>query len=399
MQTTPKSNRLHIALFGKRNVGKSSLINAITGQPIALVSEAAGTTTDPVFKPMELIPLGPVVFIDTAGIDDEGEIGHLRVARTKEIIDQTDLALLLFTGEEDYGQEKQWLDLLVQRNIPVIGVINKIDIRDVDPGPLLKDFDIPMVKVSARSRMHMDSLKEAIRVYAPMDFERNTILGDIIKPKDVIVLVAPQDIQAPKGRLILPQVQVIRDVLDNKALALTVTLHELPDLLSTLKRDPDLVVTDSQVFKQVNEIIPAAVPLTSFSILMARYKGDLDTFVAGAKTIDCLRPGDSVFIAEACTHHALKGDIGREKLPTWLEEKAGGALRIKVNAGAHYPDDLSNYKLIVHCGACMFSRRQLLSRLYQSKQQQVPMTNYGIAIAHIHGMLDRVTKVFQTEFN
>lgn len=396
MLDTPRANRLHIAIFGRRNAGKSSLINAITGQKIALVSEHAGTTTDPVYKAMELLPIGPIVMIDTAGLDDEGALGELRVQKTKEVMDKTDLALLVFTPENmNFSLENEWYNELKLRKIPTIGVINKCEGQNINLQTYEEKFQIPFVKVSAREGINVGKLKEKIQENAPLDFERETILGDIIKQKDLVLLVAPQDIQAPKGRLILPQVQVLRDVLDNHAQAFTVTDAELKDALVILNKKPDLVVTDSQVFKKVNEILPSDVELTSFSILMARYKGELDIFVKGAKAIDDLKPGDKVLIAEACTHHALKGDIGREKLPNWLESKVGGKLNITVNSGVDFPENLSEYKLIVHCGACMFNRKQLMTRIMRAMDQNVPITNYGTAIAHINGILDRTTKMFK----
>jgi [FeFe] hydrogenase H-cluster maturation GTPase HydF len=395
MIDTPKANRLHIAIFGRRNAGKSSLINAITGQEIALVSSHAGTTTDPVYKAMELLPLGPVVIIDTAGLDDEGDLGELRIKKTKEVMDKTDLALLVFTAPiENLSLEKEWYNELKSRNIPVVGVVNKIDEVDTSIEELEKEFEMPFVKVSARNRTNIGKLKEAIQTNAPVDFERATILGDIVKPKDLVVLVAPQDIQAPKGRLILPQVQVIRDILDNDAMALTVKDTELEDILSSINKKPDLVITDSQVFEKVNKIIPQDVPLTSFSILMARYKGELEVFVEGARAIDKLQPNDKVLISESCTHHPLRNDIAREKLPNWLQQRAGGALDIKVTSGVDFPEDLTPYKLIVHCGACMFNRKQLMTRIIRAMDQGVPITNYGIAIAHLNRILDRVVKVF-----
>lgn len=395
MQDTPNANRLHIAIFGRRNAGKSSLINSLTGQNIALVSSFAGTTTDPVYKAMELLPIGPVVIIDTAGLDDTGEIGELRVKKTKDVMDKTDLALLIFTPDSsDFSLEREWFEELKERKIPIIGVINKIDLNDINIDDFKITFDIPFVKVSAKDRKNIGKLKEFIQVNAPIDFEKSTIVGDILKAKDKVIVVAPQDIQAPKGRLILPQVQIIRDILDNDALALTVKDSELIDIVEALNTKPNLVITDSQVFKKVNEIIPNDIPLTSFSILMARYKGDLDILVQGAKAIDTLKPNDKVLIAEACTHHPLKNDIGREKLPNWLKERVGGELNITVNAGIDFPEDLSNYKLIIHCGACMFNRKQFMSRLIRASEQGIPITNYGTAIAHIHGILDRVTKVF-----
>ncbi|KRQ88112.1 GTPase Era [Caloramator mitchellensis] len=395
MQDTPKANRLHIAIFGKRNAGKSSLINAITGQQISLVSDYAGTTTDPVYKAMELLPIGPVVIIDTAGLDDEGELGELRVKKTKEVMDKTDLAILVFTADvSDFYFETGWFEELKRRNIPVIGVVNKIDERDIDLDVFKSAFDIPFVKVSASKKINIGKLKELIQINAPTDYERETIVGDIIKPKDTVLLVAPQDIQAPKGRLILPQVQIIRDILDHDAMPFTVKDSELLDALKVLNKKPDLVITDSQVFAKVNSIVPQDVPLTSFSILFARYKGELETFVKGAKQINNLRPGDRILISEACTHHALQGDIGREKLPNWLKQRAGGELEITVNAGVDFPEDVSQYKLVVHCGSCMFNRKQLMTRIIRCIEQGVPITNYGIAIAEIHGILDRVVEVF-----
>ncbi|MBU3188848.1 [FeFe] hydrogenase H-cluster maturation GTPase HydF [Clostridium bowmanii] len=396
MQETPNANRLHIAIFGKRNVGKSSLINAITAQDIALVSELAGTTTDPVYKAMELLPIGPVVIIDTAGLDDRGEIGELRVKKTKEVMDKTDLALLVIDGNvSDLSLEREWYEDLKQRKIPVVGVINKVDKGDVKLDRIQKVINIPFVKVSAKDKINIDELKKAIMKMAPEDFEKSTIVGDLVKPKAIVLVVAPQDIQAPKGRLILPQVQIIRDLLDNDAMALVVKDSELQDVLDSLKRKPDLVITDSQVFKKVNSIIPKDIPLTSFSILMARYKGDLNSLVKGARAIDSLKPGDKVLIAEACTHHPLEGDIGREKLPIWLEGKVGGKLDITVCAGSAFPEDLTEYKLVVHCGACMFNRQQLMSRIKKANMEGLPITNFGIAIAHINGILDRVLSAFE----
>ncbi|MCX7883791.1 MAG: [FeFe] hydrogenase H-cluster maturation GTPase HydF [Caloramator sp.] len=394
MFDTPVANRLHIAIFGKRNAGKSSLINALTNQDIALVSETAGTTTDPVYKTMELLPIGSVVFIDTAGLDDEGELGELRIKKTKAVMDKTDLGLLVVTSDSDLKLEKEWLFELKKRNIKVLGVINKIDEKDIDIKPFEDMLKIPFVKVSAKDKKNIDALKRAIFENAPMDFERSTIVGDIIKPKDSVLLVAPQDIQAPKGRLILPQVQVLRDILDAGAMACIVKDSELKESLENLSKI-DLVITDSQVFKYVNETIPKDMPLTSFSILMARYKGELKTLVEGAYAIDSLKEGDKVLIAEACTHHPLEGDIGRQKLPKWLEDKAGVKLDITVRAGADFEEDLSKYRLIVHCGACMFNRKQMMTRILKAKEHGVPITNYGVAIAYMNGILNRVLEIFK----
>lgn len=390
MFNTPKANRLHISIFGKRNAGKSSLINALTNQPISVVSETPGTTTDPVSKAMELLPLGPIVIIDTAGLDDVGDLGKLRVEKTKEVIDKTDLAVLVFSASDnDIENEKMWFKDLKDKNIPIIGVINKIDLGKPNLQLLQTEFDIPFVEVSSTYKTNITGFKQALINNAPIDFEMPTILGDIVSPKDTVVLVAPQDIQAPKGRLILPQVQIIRDILDNDGMALTVKDTELCDILDSLKEEPSLVITDSQMFKKVNEIVPSHLRLTSFSILMARYKGDLELFVKGAKAINDLKPGDNVLIAEACTHHALKGDIAREKLPLLLEKKVGGKLNIVNVAGVDFPKNLSDFKLIIHCGSCMFTRRQLLSRLEYVKEQEVPITNFGVALAELNGILDR----------
>ena len=395
MLDTPKANRLHISIFGKRNAGKSSLINALTGQDMALVSDIAGTTTDPVYKAMELLPIGPVVIIDTAGLDDEGEIGQLRIKKSREVMEKTDLALLVFdSADSEFSFEKYWHSQLREKNIPVVGVVNKIDIRDVELESYKNDFDMPFVKVSTIQDINIDILKRAIQENAPKDFEAEVIVGDILPQKAIAVLVAPQDIQAPKGRLILPQVQTIRDILDHDAMALTVKDGELEQLLATLGRDPDIVITDSQIFGKISNIVPRHIPLTSFSVLMARYKGDLNRLVEGAKRIDGLKSGDKVLIAEACTHHALEGDIGREKLPRWLREYTGADLEITVKAGVDFSDDLSQYSLVVHCGACMFNKKQMMTRLEKTVESGVPITNYGTAIAHMNGILERVTEMF-----
>jgi [FeFe] hydrogenase H-cluster maturation GTPase HydF len=364
MNNTPRANRLHIGLFGRRNTGKSSMINAITGQETALVSDHPGTTTDPVYKAMELLPIGPVVFIDTAGLDDTGDLGELRIKKTLEVMDKTDLALMIFSpGNTDFKLEQIWFQELAARKIPIIGVINKIDEEDVDMGDFEKEFDFPFIKVSAKERINIGKLKEMIHLNAPIDFELPTLVGDIIDMKSLVVLVTPQDIQAPKNRLILPQVQSIRDILDHNSMALMTKDTELRNLLNSLNKKPDLVITDSQVFHIVSKIVPEDVPLTSFSIIMSRYKGELGTFIKGAGAIDELKPGDRVLIAEACTHHPLENDIGRQKLPYLLETKAGGKLQIEIKAGADFPEDLTPYRLILHCGACMFNRKQMITRI------------------------------------
>lgn len=398
MIKTPNANRLHIAIFGKRNAGKSSLINAITNQETALVSQFAGTTTDPVYKPMELLPIGPVVLIDTAGIDDQGDLGELRVKKTREVMAKTDLALLVIDPlDSDLQQIDEWYRELHSRDIPIIGVINRIDEKKLSEQELAEyteRYQLPFVPVSAKTLENIDRLKLELQKTTIKGEERGSLLGDIIKPRDVVLLVMPQDIQAPKGRLILPQAQVIRDILDHHALAIAVTDNEMESALDSLRKKPDLVITDSQVFAKVNEILPEDVPLTSFSIIMARDKGDLAAFVEGAKALDTLKTGDKVLIAEACTHHALKGDIGRQKIPAWLKQQVGGELDITINTGTDFSEDLSQYHLIIHCGACMFNRKQVLSRIEKAKQSGVPITNYGICIAHLNGMLNRVIKVF-----
>ena len=390
MYDTPKANRLHITILGKRNVGKSSLINAITNQPLSVVSETPGTTTDPVSKAMELLPIGPVVFVDTAGIDDTGDLGELRIEKTKLALEKTDLAILAFNATDvDISYEKELYNTLKQRKIPTIGVINKIDLGKENIDVFKNEFSIPFVEVSAKDNLNIIKFKQSIIDNAPIDFEMPTIVGDIVKPQDKVILVAPQDIQAPKGRLILPQVQVIRDLLDNDCMALSIKDTELSDLLDSLNCKPSLIITDSQVFKKVNEIIPSDIRLTSFSILLARYKGDLKTFVNGASVIDDLKPGDNILIAEACTHHPKDGDIAREKLPKLLEKKAGGKVNVTNITGVDFPKDLSKYKLIIQCGSCMFTRRQLLSRLEHVKAQNIPITNFGVALAKLNGILNR----------
>ena len=401
LQETPRSSRLHIGFYGRRNAGKSSLINLVTDQQTALVSSHAGTTTDPVIKSMELLPLGPVAVIDTAGLDDTGELGELRISRSKQMMDRTDLALLVLSAEDagDILLEKKWLHELKNRNINVIGVLSQIDrieagrIENIRSS-LEAELDIPFTAVSVNERYYRAELLSAIVKNAPTDFESSTLVGDLFGPGAAVVLVAPQDIQAPKGRLILPQVQVIRDVLDNGGLALTATLDQFPRLLDSLKEPPALVITDSQVFPQVNSLLSPDVPLTSFSIVMARNKGDLATFVRGARAINGLKETDSILVAEACTHAPLEEDIGREKIPRWLRQRVGEGLAVDISAGLDFPSNLKDYSLILHCGGCMFTRKQLMSRLIKADAENVPITNYGVAIAAINGILERVIGVF-----
>lgn len=396
MINTPKANRVHIGIFGRRNSGKSSLINAITNQSTAIVSSQPGTTTDPVYKAMELLPIGPISLIDTAGFDDVGSVGSLRVKESQNVLKKTDLAVLVFNPENnDFEYEKKWLEKFKDMNVKAIGVINKIDVINEDFSHITDEFHIPFVKVSAKDRINIDGLKKLIIKNVPNDYERDYIVRDIVAPNSLVVLVAPQDIQAPKGRLILPQVQTLRDLLDGDTLVFTVKDDGLEEALKVLNKKPDLVITDSQVFGKVNDILPEDVPLTSFSILMARYKGDLEEIIKGAEVIDMLKDGDKVLIAEACTHHTMDEDIGRIKIPNWLRKKTGADLDITVKTGKDFEDDLSKYKLIIHCGACMFNRKQMLSRIEEAKKSGTAITNYGVCIAHLKGILPRVTSMFE----
>ena len=405
MINTPKSNRLHISFFGKTNVGKSSLVNSLTNQSISVVSNIPGTTTDPVTKSMELLPLGPVVIVDTAGLNDTSELGKLRIQKSKEVIEKTDLAILVIAPDignnyidfKDISLEQMWINQLKKRNIPILGVINKIDILfdeyQLLNNKLLKQLNIPFICTSTKRKDTIEILKQNIVNYAPFDFEQPTIIGDIVSSKSLVLLVAPQDIQAPKGRLILPQVQIIRDLLDNNTIVITVKDTELISTLNVLNKKPDLVITDSQKFKYVNKILPKDIPLTSFSILMARYKGDLSILVEGAKTLDKLMPNDKILIAEACTHHALKGDIAREQLPKLLKTKYKNIEIVNIS-GCDYPSNLKEYKLIIQCGSCMFTRKQVMNRLIKAKANNVPITNFGIALSYLNNILIRTTEIF-----
>ncbi|MGE5614687.1 MAG: [FeFe] hydrogenase H-cluster maturation GTPase HydF [Bacillota bacterium] len=394
LNDTPRSERLHIGIFGKRNTGKSSLINAITGHETALVSEHAGTTTDPVYKSMEIYPIGPCVLIDTAGFDDDGEIGGLRVEKTREAARKTDIALVVFAPDTEVDLEKEWIKEFKSRNIPVIAVLNKADLAgDIKAAGDRIEAGIGMkpVVVSSRTREGISQIHAAIMRHIPGDYEAKTITGGIVKDGDVVLLVMPQDIQAPKGRLILPQVQTLRELLDKKCIVLSVTTDRLDDALRALSHPPAVIITDSQVFKTVYDKKPAESKLTSFSVLFAGYKGDLDYYTKSAAAIERLTENSRVLIAEACTHAPLEEDIGREKIPKMLRKKAGEKLRIDMASGTDFPADLTPYDLIIHCGACMFNRKYVLSRIEQAAAQNVPMTNYGIAIAHLSGILDKIS--------
>lgn len=387
MNTTPKSSRLHIGIFGRRNAGKSSLINALTRQNVALVSQAAGTTTDPVFKAMEILPIGPVVIIDTAGLDDEGELGEMRVERTYQVLNSTDLALLVVDAEIGAGQiEIEAMHRIKEKKIPIIGVLNKSDINkcsDEVRREWQKMLGTELVGVSALTGEGIADLLMKIIRKAPEENTMPSLVEGLVSPGDVAVLVVPIDKAAPKGRLILPQQQVIRDILDKGAVAIVTRQHELGETLRKLNEPPAIVITDSQEFKHVEEITPVNIPLTSFSILLARQKGDLEELKKGVEAIDKLRPGDRVLIAEACTHHRQDEDIGTVKIPRWLNERVGGELNYEWASGMTYPKDISRFKLIVHCGACMINRREMMYRISLAKDRGIPIVNYGLLIARL----------------
>ena len=398
---TPNANRLHIALFGKRNSGKSSLINALTGQDTALVSDTPGTTTDPVQKAMEIHGIGPCLFIDTPGFDDEGELGNRRIERTWKAVEKTDIALLLCagggsaeeTGEPDFTEELHWLEQLKAKNIPTILLINKADIRKNTASLAIRikeTFGSQPIPVSAKEKTGVELIRQAILEKLPEDFDQQSITGSLVTEGDLVLLVMPQDIQAPKGRLILPQVQTIRELLDKKCLIMSCTTDKLRETLQALSRPPKLIITDSQVFKTVYEQKPEESKLTSFSVLFAGFKGDIRYYVKSASAIGSLTESSRVLIAEACTHAPLSEDIGRVKLPHLLRKRIGEKLSIDIVAGTDFPQDLTPYSLVIHCGACMFNRKYVLSRIERARLQNVPMTNYGVAIAFLNGILNQI---------
>ena len=393
LQDTPRSERLHIGLFGKRNSGKSALLNALTNQEVAVVSSVAGTTTDPVYKSMELHGIGPCVFIDTAGFDDEGKLGNLRIEQTLRAVERTDIALIVCT-DSNIDQEIQWSNRLKDKKIPIIWILNKSDILENAEAEMLaieqKTGQVPLL-VSARLKQGIEPIRQSIQDKMPDESQQTSILGKLVKSGDIIMLVMPQDIQAPKGRLILPQVQTIRELLDRKCIVMSCTTDKLDETLRALANPPQLIITDSQVFKTVYEKKPEATKLTSFSVLFARYKGDIDYFIQGANTIEQLTESSKVLIAEACTHAPLKEDIGRVKIPRLLRTRIGSGLQIDIVSGTDFPQDLSGYDLIIHCGACMFNRKYVLNRVNSAKEQHIPMTNYGVTIAYLAGILDKIT--------
>ena len=391
MNDTPNSNRTHIAIFGRRNAGKSSIINAIANQDIAIVSNTAGTTTDPVKKAIEINGIGACTIVDTAGFDDEGDLGALRIERTKKIMESSDIALLVFDAsfkDNDYLLELKWKNELISLEIPVIVVLNKIDLnsnyKSIEQN--LKDiFDLDMVSISAGNKINIDKLIEIIKLTIPKT-EEISITGHIIKEDDIVMLVMPQDIQAPKGRLILPQVQTIRDILDNKAVIMASTFDKFENALKVLSKPPKVIITDSQVFKEVEKLKPKDSLLTSFSVLFARYKGNEEIYKRGADFIDKLNKDSKLLIAESCTHIPLEGDIGRVKIPNLLKKKFGFNFSIDYASGNDFPSDLSKYDLVIHCGGCMGTRKHILNRIRICEEQNVPITNYGMTIAKINGI-------------
>ena len=390
------ADRVHIGFFGLRNAGKSSLVNAITGQELSLVSEVLGTTTDPVRKAMELLPIGPVVIIDTPGLDDEGALGVARVKKARQVLNTIDIAVLVTDAAKSFTPiEKELLELFEAKNIPHIIAHNKIDTIAFNPenNPDAENH----VYVSALEKINIEDLKTRLGALYAKGGEERAIVSDLIKPNDTVLLVVPIDKAAPKGRLILPQQQTIRDILDCGAMALVCRDNELQNMLDSLKEPPALVITDSQVFGKVSKILPRSIPLTSFSILFARYKGNLWGAVKGASRLDSLKDGDRILISEGCTHHRQCGDIGTVKLPKWLSEYTGKALELEFTSGRDFPEDLSGYSLVIHCGGCMLTEREMQYRVRQAEDAGVPITNYGMVIAHVHGILSRSLEVFGNE--
>ncbi len=389
MNDTPSGERIHIGFFGRRNAGKSSVVNAFTNQELSVVSDTAGTTTDPVYKSMELLPLGPVMIIDTPGYDDEGALGELRVKKTKQVLNKTDCAVLVTDCTKSMGEcEQQLIGLFKQKKIPYIIVKNKIDLLDTVPENTDTEF-----YVSALKKQNINELRERMAGLVDIRESAKRLVGDLLRPNDGVILVIPIDKAAPKGRLILPQQQTIRDILESGAAALTVRETELEYFLNNMLKKPDLVITDSQVFGYVNKIVPRDIKLTSFSILMARYKGFLETAVRGAAAIDGLKDGDRIMISEGCTHHRQCGDIGSVKLPNMLKKYTGKNFDITLTSGREFPEELSGYKLVIHCGGCMLNSREMVYRMNTAADAGVPFTNYGVALAFMQGILKRTIEM------
>lgn len=401
LNNTPSAERIHIGIFGRRNTGKSSLINALTGQNLSIVADIKGTTTDPVLKAMELLPLGPVVMIDTPGLDDTGSLGQLRIQKTYQILNKTDIAILVLDSTTDITKEDQdILQKIRDKSIPYIVACNKADQSADHPAFALKTANILRILpeqtlfVSAATGSKIHELKEKLASLVPSEASGRRIIGDLVNPGDFVVLVVPIDKAAPKGRLILPQQQTIRDLLDTGATAIVVKETELKNTLNNLGQTPALVVTDSQVFSQVNALLPKDIPLTSFSILFARYKGSLETVVKGAKVLDTLKDNDTILICEGCTHHRQCDDIGTVKLPNWIQEYTKKQLHFEFTSGTEFPADLTKYRLIIHCGGCTLNEREMKYRLKCADDASVPITNYGTAIAYLKGILPRSIQIF-----
>ena len=398
MNNTPIGNRLHISIFGRRNAGKSSLINALTNQQLSVVSNVPGTTTDPVYKTMELLPIGPVVIIDTAGLDDEGELGNLRIEKTYDIMRKTNLAILVVNGEDGITSfEREFLKELKSRGIGVVGAVNKCDLVSISKDTIKKygeTLGIPFVGVSSLTGDGFEELKKVIAENAKFDDSQVSIVGDLIHPGDFVVLVTPIDKAAPKGRLILPQQQTIRDIIESDAIAVVTKEHELKETISNLGKRPSLVITDSQAFLKVSADTPDDIPLTSFSIIFARQKGELIEMVKGLKSIENLKSGSKVLIVEGCTHHRQADDIGKVKIPRWIRQMSGGEIEFEWVSGNYFPKEINGYDAIIHCGACMLNKQEMQYRINYSKENNVPITNYGMLIAHVQGILKRALKPF-----
>ncbi len=398
MNTVPVANRLHIALFGRRNVGKSSLINALTGQSLSVVSEVPGTTTDPVYKTMELLPIGPVVIIDTAGMDDIGDLGNLRVEKTYDILRKTNYAVIVINAQDGLtDMEKDFAKDIKARGIPAVCVVNKSDLKA--PGKdevegIKKQLDIPVFCASSLNHTGIEELKKFIANNAVFDEAELSIVGDLIKPGDFVVLVTPIDKAAPKGRLILPQQQTIRDIIENDAIAVVTKEYELKETLKNLSKKPSLVITDSQAFLKVSADTPPDIPLTSFSILFARYKGELIEMVRGLKRIESLKNGERVLVVEGCTHHRQADDIGKVKIPRWIRQIAGGDIDFEWASGNSFPKDIKSFNAIIHCGGCMLNKMEMQYRINFSKDNGVAITNYGMLIAYVQGILKRALEPF-----
>lgn len=391
LNDTPSANRIHIGFFGRRNAGKSSLVNAVTSQELSVVSDIPGTTTDPVFKSMELLPLGPVMIIDTAGFDDEGELGELRIKKTNQVLNKTDIAVLVVSVAEGLSDfDRELLQKIEKKHIPYIIAYNKSDLS-VTNRP---DEEAGSVYVSAKTGENIQLLKERIGALAVTEDPRLKLVGDLLRPDDIAVLVVPVDSAAPKGRLILPQQQTIRDILEANAVSIVIKEDKIKETLAVLAKKPAMIITDSQAFERVAKDTPADIPLTSFSILMARFKGFLETAVKGAAAISRLKDGDTVLISEGCTHHRQCEDIGTVKLPKWLKEYTKKELIIKTSSGTEFPEELSEYSLIIHCGGCMLNEREMKYRMQCAVDAGVPFTNYGTAIAQMHGILKRSLELF-----